>query len=96
MDILNSPIGMVAFNNTPLSYTELDFFAYNLESDFSGYKISVGASKDAAIASTNYGKCLFTKNSNLNRPTRIQLGGAAQPGFDCYISVADAPRLQFR
>jgi hypothetical protein len=87
-EILNSPVGMVAFNNTVSNYTELDFYAYNLEADFSGYRISVGNTKDLALANTYTGECLFSKNSNLNKPTKIQLGGAvAQTGFDCYVAA---------
>jgi len=86
-EILNNPVGLVALEQTtPFAYTELSFYAYNLEVDFAGYKISAGATKAASMASTVFDECLFFKNSNLNIPTRIQVGGtSALPGFDCHI-----------
>ena len=84
LEILNTPVGANALNKT--SYTEIRFYAYNIETDFSGYKISVGNTKSEALSSSTVAQCLFSKNSNLNRPTRVQLGGTAQSGVDCYIA----------
>lgn len=88
LEILKSPVGLVALEKTsPFNYTELDFYAYNIETDFSGYNITVGATQSDALQSVTYSSCLFSTNSNLNKPTKIQLGGAsALTGYDCYIS----------
>ena len=90
LEILKSPIALVALTKTaPFNYTELNFSAYNVETDFSGYKITVGTTQEEAIAGTNPAtpySCLFSTNSNYNKPTKIQLGGsAAVTGYDCYI-----------
>ncbi|MDH4263098.1 MAG: hypothetical protein OEV78_08645 [Spirochaetia bacterium] len=91
-EILNSPVGMIAFNNTPLNYTELNFYAYNHETDFTGYEISTGTTKSLSIANPSSGKCLFTVNYTLNKPTKVQLGGVKQAGFDCHIpGIAQVP-----
>lgn len=87
LEVMKSPVNLVAVNRAAGGgFTELTFYAYNIESDFNGYKISTGNSEANALAATT-NDCLFSVNSNVNKPTKIQLGGTKQSGYDCYLST---------
>ncbi|MDH4200157.1 MAG: hypothetical protein OEV66_07225 [Spirochaetia bacterium] len=81
LEILQSPVGLTAINKS--GYTELNFYAQNVEADFDGYKITTGATAAEAAASTTYYNCEnFTTPISvaLNKPLKAYLG---KSGGDC-------------
>lgn len=86
---LQPPVNLVAIKETsPVSYTRLQFNAYNTAYDFSGYAIYTGATQNAALTATTYVLCAFDSNNAVfDRSTLIQHGGNSTvvDGYDCSL-----------